>query len=120
MNWVEKRQDCSAAHVLVDLEWATEESVQTRIKQLEGSGEPMPRHISHDEDPGFSVVRNGRLVAFDLKDMRTIRVRGDDGKIDFDIHVTMRHVDPRCVSVVEGEELEPWQVLYMALDKLLF
>ena len=119
MNWVEKRQDCNAAHVLVELEWAAKRNIQARIKQLEGSGEPIPRHISHDDDPGFSVVRNGTLVAFDLRDLRTIQVRGDEGQIDFDIHVDMRHIDERCVLVVEGDELEYWQVLYKALDVLL-
>ena len=77
---------------------------------------PFP-HLE-DVGNGFTVTRNGRVVKFETTDMRTIKVNGD---IKFEITVKVGLDDEQqCVLTVAGELREPWQVLYMALDKLLF
>ena len=118
MNWVEKRQDCNAVNALEQLWAEAKENVKTRCKQLKDSGEHMPRCVPLPNDRGFRVVRNGETVSFELLDLQTIRV-SDKGEKSFDVHV---HMEPgiRCVLIVDSKELEPWEVLFRALDKLLF
>ena len=62
LDWVDKRHNCRATSVLVDLEWDAQLIVQTRAEQLEGSGEPLPECDGHREDPGFYVKREGGCV----------------------------------------------------------
>ena len=118
MNWVENRQDCNAVNALAQLLSEAKENVKTRCKQLRDSGQYMPGCVGLPQERGFQVIRNGETVSFELLDLRTIRV-SEKEKNRFDVHV---HMEPgiRCVLMVDGKELEPWEVLYKALDKLLF
>ena len=131
-RWVEKRHNCRATSVLVDLEWDAERDVQTRAEQLEGSGEPLPELGRHREDPGFYVKREGKgFVSFSLGcfpesgDVMTVRVRPpDDGEmVEWCIQVRPGRNSP-CVLVLETSgpfprsgENPPEQV--QALDAVL-
>ena len=121
MNWVEERQDCNAVNALAQLLAEARENVETRREQLSDSDsvEHKPEFMRLPNGrAGFMVIRNGETVSFEVLDLRTIRV-SEDGKESFDVHV---HMEPgiRCVLMVDGKELEPWEVLYKALDKILF
>ena len=121
MNWVEKRQDCNAVNALALLCVEVKENVATRREQLLDSDS-----VGHKPEflrlpngrAGFMVIRNGETVAFEVLGPRTIRV-SEDGEESFDVHVHMDQ-DQRCVMMVGDERLESWQVLYKALDRLLF
>ena len=119
MNWVEKRQDCNARNALGRLYIEAKENVETRREQLLDSVEHKPEFMRLPNGrAGFMVIRNGETVSFEVLDLRTIRV-SEDGEESFDAHVHMDQ-DQRCVLMVGGKELDPWEVLYRALDKLLF
>ena len=57
-------------------------------------------------------------MKFETTDLRTIKVNGN---IKFEITVKVGLDDERqCVLTVADKPKEPWQVLYKALDELLF
>lgn len=119
MNWVEKRQDCNARDALGRLYVEAKEGVETRCRQLEDSGKPNPTCVKITNSTGFTVARNGETVTFKLLDLRTIRVDVAMWAGSFDVRVEMGG-DQQCVMMVDDERLESWQVLYKALDRLLF
>ena len=117
MNWVERRHECTAKRALQDLRAEARGNVDTRVRQMEvDSLGPFP-HLE-DVGNGFTVTRNGRVVKFETTDLRTIKVNGD---IKFEITIKVGLDDEqRCVLTVADKPKEPWQVLYKALDELLF
>ena len=111
-NWVEKRHNCGAVSVLVDLEWNAERNVQTRAEQFEGSGEPLPECHPHSDEPGFYVKRKGKgFVAFSLRffpesgGLTVTVIPPDDGEHDREMVQWCIHVRPGrnrpCVLVLE-------------------
>ena len=121
MNWVERRHECNARHAFDELRSGAETNITTRSQQLQAGtrvpAELLPQLGAVTED-SFLVSRNGRTVKFERTDYRTIRVNGDDISA-FTIHVGLDD-DGRCALTVAGEPTENWQILYKALDKLLF
>ena len=120
MNWVERRHECNAKHALQNLRAEARGNVDTRVHQMEmevdhSLGSPPQLE---DVKNGFTVTRNGRVVKFETTDLRTIEINGD---IKFKITVKVGLDDEQqCVLTVKDEPKEPWQVLYKALDELLF
>ena len=120
MNWVERRHECNARHALRDLRAKAKDNVETRTHQLHAERSPagpLPR-LEEDTEDGFTVTRNGDTVKFEMTDARTIRVTGSSISI-FTVKVGLDD-NQSCELIVAGELREPWQVLYMALDKLRF
>ena len=120
MNWVERRYECNARHTFSQLCNEARISVETRLRQLQAdsSGPGLIPKLEKPEENIFTVTRDGEMVTFAMVDLRTIRVSGDHISA-FGVHVGLDD-EQQCVLTVVGQCKEPWQVLYMALDKLLF
>ena len=128
-DWVEKRNNCSSSSVLVDLEWEAKRSVNARIKQLEGSEDPLPECGSHREDPGFFVKRDGKgIVSFHLgcfpeKGDISVQALDEDFETLFEWCIQVRpgrHIPCALVINDQEPELDMEQVLYRALNPILF
>ena len=120
MNWVERRHECNARHAFRDLRAEAKDNVETRTRQLHAEKSPagpLPS-LEEDTEDGFMVTRNGDIVKFEVTDARTIRVTGSSIST-FTVKVGLDD-NQSCELIVAGELREPWQVLYTALDKLLF
>ena len=121
MNWVERRHECNARHALQDLRAEARGNIEIRTRQLHAESSPAgPIPVLEGAEVGgdfFAVTRNGSTVKFKMTDRQTIRVNGDGPH--FNIHVGLDN-DGECVLIVAGKPTEPWQVLYKALDELLF
>ena len=123
-DWVTTRSQCLGSAVFERLRKAVETDVQTRNKLHKG-GEygfrtTSPRSTSNSQS--FSVERDGRgaqaRITFEFRD-HAIRVLSDDGKRDLVVTPTLNDAG-EFRFLVDGKELQEWQVRYKALDALFF
>lgn len=120
LNWIKARADCSVAQVFKQLELGARNDVEEANEQRK----PGDHHVfSVSAEPGrFSVVRASRSarpvsVDFSLEGEEIVARVGNEIKLTATI--TLNN-EGRCMLVVDGEELEQWNIRRMALEDLFF
>ena len=133
INWVKVRaESCSLTHLLAQLEIGAKADVDT-INELNRQRVVSPgmrskvfsvisTHTSRfavtlDEDQRFNKIPS---VEFSIVDKTIlISIQGDQANITFTAAPRLNN-EGRCVLVVDGSELELWQLRQMALASLFF
>ena len=126
-DWVETRHSCTAKQAIACLAQEAEKNVATRRKQIRNENIGIqPPEFHEDDDKGFLVACGlapdksfEKYIRFKRTDLRTIHVDGTAVTDEFDVHVAMDD-QGECAVSVDGRAMEYWQVLYKALDRLLF
>ncbi len=129
-DWVTSRFGCSLERVFKELELAAKSDVDT-IRGLErDAAKETGSSLTHSFEAvssgrRFSITRNDRgsgvlkSVEFTL-DPPVISVRSDyEGGSSFSAAIRLNS-DGRCLFVVDGAEMELWQVRRKALENLFF
>lgn len=120
LDWVTARAECSLYKMFKELRNGVKQDVAKR-NELRQEGERVRFEMGAESGKGFSVFREGPTgtEAMDFFFENTeIRV-ADPNNVLFRMTVTVSN-DGRCKFVVDGKELEQWQVRKMALEKLFF
>ena len=122
-DWVTTRSECLGSAVFERLQRSVETDVQTRNKLPKGQyafRTTSPRNTADSQS--FSVERDGRgvqaRITFEFKN-HAIRVLSDDGKCALVVTPTLNDAG-EFRFLVDGKELQEWQVRYRALDALFF
>jgi hypothetical protein len=116
-NWVEARLNCCAEKVFAQLQAGVTNDVATINEVARGAGvkfEVSPHGLR------FLVIREGKgvkKVQFVLEKNVISVLAGDQAR--FSAAPTMNPAG-QCVLIVNGQEMEPWQVRRMALEQLFF
>jgi hypothetical protein len=120
-DWVAERFKCSAAAKLAELHRLVEQNVVTRNQQVG------PTQIGPIQRFSINVLRTDPLF-FKVSDTQRrngvdFSLQGDTIRIE---DASTRHVsltldnEGRCKLVLDGEELDSWQLLKRALEPLFF
>ena len=118
-NWVEARANCSIGSMFRLLEADAEKDVQIRNNDTGARRLSFTFRVGSGGDE-FLVLEgdNGPLIMFRLMPEH-ISVQDRQREEMFKATVTLNN-EGRCVRKVNGEELERWQVLRLALEGLFF
>ena len=119
-NWVEARNNCSAAKAFEALKQTVEANVQERQQQVDAVSNTAPSFQNRSEQE-FVVVQHSpfKVGAFRLQGNR-IFVEDNNGEKQFELALALND-DGECRFNVDGEgEFLRWQVARKALEGILF
>jgi hypothetical protein len=119
-DWITAREQCSVLHAFLKLRADVEQDVNNANKVFRESR----RRFGFTPAPESFTIYEDRIpprhISFTLNDTNTlISVSDENDKHKFDITVTLNK-EKQCVFVIDGEELEGWQVRKRAIEPLLF
>jgi hypothetical protein len=123
-DWVKARTECSIYKTFKDLQRRVEADVAQRNETA--SEEEKKRGITfHCKAEGqggdyfvVTATRKKGIVRFFLRDEK-IQVVSDDVNATFEATITLNN-EGDCRLKVNGQELQTWQFLRMALEEMLF
>jgi hypothetical protein len=117
-DWVTARHQCSVAKMFEALHLEAKANVETMNRLA-----PERPWNFVDAGGGFSVSRRTefgqRGVRFTVNDQSAVVVTGHNAPVNFTASITLND-DGECRFLVDGQELDRWQVLRRALEPLLF
>ena len=120
-DWLTERNKCTALKMFIHLQDDVEKDLAAAKKAFKDNHEKKFT-LKKDADR-FSVYEEvipPRRVSFILSDTNTeISVEDEKGEVKFVATLTLNK-DKKCMFVVEGEELESWQLRRKALEALFF
>jgi hypothetical protein len=119
LDWVKERAACSLAQVFKELQLGVEEDVRAinDVRALDDDHKFQTSPINHT---GFVVYRNvsAKNVRFFLQPDH-IEIDNDVSGEKHTATITLNN-EGRCKPVLNGEELELWQLRRTALEPLFF
>ena len=120
-DWVTARAQCSPLSMCAQLKADIEKNVESMRSLSKARGSEIPI-AAFDNGQSFGVSRRtyvGEIgVIFTLRN-EEIRVSSKEVKVDFVATLTLSD-DGECRLLVDGKELDRWQVLRRALEPLFF
>lgn len=122
-DWVTARHACSLEAFFERLYLGTVKNVEVRLAQAQADRQRLPLVVQQVDSTLFSVTRPltaARSAAVRFKRSATeIRVEGMEVAVNVRGTVTMND-DGHCRLLVDGQELDEWQVLKRAFESLFF
>ena len=115
-DWVKATGECTATNMFSKLHELARRDIQKRNEQL-----GKEQFIVSDNESGFWVDRSGvglgTHIWFNLHTESEIRVKARDEEVIYAVNLD----DMGCCKLWSaGQSLDPWQVLKLALEPLLF
>ena len=122
-DWVKATNECTAASMFSKLHELARRDIKTRNTQLENERETEPFIVNEGGDGGeFWVDRTNfeqwkKHIWFKLNTESEIEVKARDEEVFY----TVKLDDMGCCKLwSDGQSFDPWQVLKLALEPLLF
>ena len=117
LDWVSRRDECSAAKVFRQLQAGIENDVSAVIRTSPGEFGTTLTHDGRTFVVAEKRVTGPRVVFFISGEK--IEIRDEVSGVNRTASLTISN-SGRCVMSVDGLELEQWQVRKMALEGLFF
>lgn len=119
LDWVKEREACSLVQVFKDLQLGVEDDIRTinAMRQLSPDDQFQTKPINHS---GFVAYRAALLknVRFFLE-RDHLKIENDLSSEKHNVTITLNN-EGRCKAVLNGEELEQWQLRRTTLEPLFF
>lgn len=121
-DWVTVRARCSSLNMFTILKLDAERNVDTMKALTKAQGSEMPLSMFDHDGRSFGVTRRTYMgevgVMFSVRN-EEIRVDSKGLKVGFTATLTLGD-EGECRFLVDGKELDRWQVLRRALEPLFF
>ena len=121
LDWVTTRSKCSLYEMFIILRNEVKDDVKKR-NESRRSGEQVVFEVGAESSKGFSVFRAGALKSPSCTDFQFSETGisvSDGDRVLLTATITLNE-EGRCKFVVNGKELENWQLRRLALEQFFF